>query len=150
MKPQQEQLQERRGRRFLSKRKAYGRRDARQWLNDIKETTGVKGKALFQPLRIALTASEHGPDMSVLNQLLGEDTNQTAFSAGSRCRMSELQLYNSLSQQKEVFQTDNGPVKINMYVCGMTVYDFCHLGHARMIVAFDMISRVTYVRVVMN
>lgn len=54
--------------------------------------------------------------------------------------MSELMLYNSYSRQKEAF-TPLRPGTINLYVCGMTVYDFCHLGHARMLVAFDVISR---------
>lgn len=64
-----------------------------------------------------------------------------------------LKLYNSLSQEKEVFQPMQAG-KVKMYVCGMTVYDFCHLGHMRMLVAFDLIVRylrysqyeVTYVR----
>lgn len=49
-------------------------------------------------------------------------------------------IYDSLSRQKKAFQ----PVKagqIAMYVCGMTVYDFCHLGHARMLVSFDVVAR---------
>src|SRR3546814_17884337 len=33
------------------------------------------------------------------------------------------------------------PGKVSMYVCGMTVYDFCHLGHARMLVSFDVVQR---------
>ncbi len=64
-----------------------------------------------------------------------------------------LKLYNSLSQEKEVFQPLE-PGKVKMYVCGMTVYDYCHLGHMRMLTAFDVIVRylrflnyeVTYVR----
>lgn len=64
-----------------------------------------------------------------------------------------LKIYNSLSGQKEVF-TPIEPGKINMYVCGMTVYDYCHIGHARVMVGFDVITRflrhagydVTYVR----
>lgn len=51
-----------------------------------------------------------------------------------------LKLYNSLTKQKETFK----PIaqgKINFYVCGNTVYDFCHLGHARTMVAFDVIVR---------
>lgn len=64
-----------------------------------------------------------------------------------------LKIYNSLTQQKEEFKPIQ-PGKIKMYVCGMTVYDFCHLGHARMLAAFDVITRylrwrgfeVTYVR----
>ncbi|MEH6628989.1 MAG: cysteine--tRNA ligase [Motiliproteus sp.] len=56
-----------------------------------------------------------------------------------------LQIYNTLSRQKEVFKPIV-PGKIRMYVCGMTVYDFCHLGHARVMVSFDVITR--YLRAV--
>lgn len=64
-----------------------------------------------------------------------------------------LKLYNTLTRTKQDF-TPIQPNKIRMYVCGMTVYDFCHLGHARVMVVFDMVSRwfrtsgyeVTYVR----
>src|SRR5690625_1472038 len=51
-----------------------------------------------------------------------------------------LHIFNSLSRKKEVFR----PIKaghVRMYVCGMTVYDYCHLGHARMLVSFDVIQR---------
>ncbi len=62
-------------------------------------------------------------------------------------------VYNSLSRQKEPL-IPLQPGKIGMYVCGMTVYDRCHLGHARSMVCFDVIVRflrysglnVTYVR----
>ena len=51
-----------------------------------------------------------------------------------------LHLYNTLTRKKEVFKPlEQG--KINMYVCGITVYDFCHIGHARVLVAFDVITR---------
>ncbi len=64
-----------------------------------------------------------------------------------------LKIYNTLSRQKETFQPLHEG-KVNMYVCGMTVYDYCHLGHARVLVAFDLIVNymrsqgydVTYVR----
>ncbi len=64
-----------------------------------------------------------------------------------------LKIYNSLSRQKQDFAPID-PHKVRMYVCGMTVYDFCHLGHARVMVVFDMVARwfrasdyeVTYVR----
>ena len=49
-------------------------------------------------------------------------------------------IYNSFTRQKEPF-TPIEPNKIRMYVCGMTVYDFCHIGHARVMVIFDMVSR---------
>lgn len=51
-----------------------------------------------------------------------------------------LQVYNSLTKKKEIFKTIV-PGKVSMYVCGMTVYDDCHLGHARMFVVFDMVFR---------
>ncbi|OGV28934.1 MAG: cysteine--tRNA ligase [Legionellales bacterium RIFCSPHIGHO2_12_FULL_35_11] len=51
-----------------------------------------------------------------------------------------LKLYNSLSRKKELFKPMHDS-SVNMYVCGMTVYDFCHLGHARSMVSFDVIAR---------
>jgi cysteinyl-tRNA synthetase len=64
-----------------------------------------------------------------------------------------LKIYNTLIRDKQVFLPIT-PGKVKMYVCGMTVYDFCHLGHARVLVVFDMVLRwleasgyeVTYVR----
>jgi len=64
-----------------------------------------------------------------------------------------LRLFNSLARQKQEF-TPLRPGEVRMYVCGMTVYDFCHLGHARVMVVFDVVRRwlrasgfrVTYVR----
>ncbi len=51
-----------------------------------------------------------------------------------------LQVYNTLSNSKQRFvPIEQG--KIRMYVCGMTVYDYCHIGHARVMVAFDVITR---------
>lgn len=51
-----------------------------------------------------------------------------------------LQIYNTLTRQKESFKPIV-PGKVGLYVCGMTVYDYCHLGHARVMVAFDVIVR---------
>ncbi|MDH5394552.1 MAG: cysteine--tRNA ligase [Gammaproteobacteria bacterium] len=64
-----------------------------------------------------------------------------------------LRIYNSLTNKKEEF-TPIEAGKVRMYVCGMTVYDLCHLGHARVLVVFDMVVRylrsigydVTYIR----
>ncbi|GAB0151375.1 MULTISPECIES: cysteine--tRNA ligase [Marinobacterium] len=64
-----------------------------------------------------------------------------------------LQIYNTLTNSKTAF-TPIEPGKVRMYVCGVTVYDYCHIGHARVMVAFDLITRylrargwdVTYVR----
>ena len=64
-----------------------------------------------------------------------------------------LKIYNTLTRKKELFQplTEG---KVGMYVCGMTVYDYCHIGHARVMVVFDTVARyfrhsgyaLTYVR----
>ncbi len=51
-----------------------------------------------------------------------------------------LQVYNDLTNRKEVFKPIE-PGRVRMYVCGMTVYDYCHLGHARVLVVFDVIYR---------
>jgi len=51
-----------------------------------------------------------------------------------------LKIYNSLTRRKEPFQPLQ-PGKASMYVCGMTVYDYCHLGHARVLVVFDLVAR---------
>lgn len=64
-----------------------------------------------------------------------------------------LHIYNTLSKQKAPFQPLNAN-QARIYVCGMTVYDYCHIGHARVMVAFDVVTRwlrhsgydVTYVR----
>ncbi|MBS1172274.1 MAG: cysteine--tRNA ligase, partial [Proteobacteria bacterium] len=64
-----------------------------------------------------------------------------------------LKIYNSLTRDKQQF-VPLDPGRVRMYVCGMTVYDYCHLGHARVLVVFDMVARwlrasgygVTYVR----
>lgn len=66
-----------------------------------------------------------------------------------------LQIYNTLSRQKAPF-IPLDPSNVRMYVCGMTVYDLCHIGHARVMVVFDVVYRylcqiygkdhVTYIR----
>jgi len=51
-----------------------------------------------------------------------------------------LTIYNTLAREKQAFVPIQ-PGRVNMYVCGMTVYDFCHLGHARVMVVFDLVAR---------
>jgi cysteinyl-tRNA synthetase len=51
-----------------------------------------------------------------------------------------LHIYNTLSRTKVPFKPAE-PGKVRMYVCGMTVYDYCHLGHARMLIGFDVVQR---------
>ncbi|SHH01773.1 cysteine--tRNA ligase [Massilia sp. CF038] len=67
--------------------------------------------------------------------------------------MSQLKIYNTLARDKQLFVPIEAG-KVGMYVCGMTIYDYCHIGHARMMMAFDVMYRwltvsgyqVTYVR----
>ena len=64
-----------------------------------------------------------------------------------------LKIHNNLTRSKEEFRPIE-PGRVRMYVCGMTVYDYCHLGHARVMVVFDVVARylralgyeLTYVR----
>jgi hypothetical protein len=51
-----------------------------------------------------------------------------------------LKIYNTIAREKQEFVPIT-PGKVRMYVCGMTVYDFCHLGHARVMVVFDVVRR---------
>ncbi|HIF9421243.1 TPA: cysteine--tRNA ligase [Photobacterium damselae] len=51
-----------------------------------------------------------------------------------------LKIYNSLTRQKEEFKPIH-PGKVGMYVCGVTIYDLCHIGHGRTFVSFDVVSR---------
>jgi cysteinyl-tRNA synthetase len=68
-------------------------------------------------------------------------------------KLEMLKIYNTLTRDKQEFKPIT-PNNVRMYVCGMTVYDYCHLGHARVMVVFDMVYRwlkasgynVTYVR----
>ncbi len=67
--------------------------------------------------------------------------------------MESLRIYNTLARDKQAF-VPLEPGAVRMYVCGMTVYDYCHVGHARVMVVFDIVQRwlrtlgfrVTYVR----
>src|ERR1035437_8193169 len=54
--------------------------------------------------------------------------------------MSALKIYNTLAREKQLFSPIQ-PGKVRMYVCGMTIYDYCHIGHARMMMAFDVVFR---------
>ncbi|MGH8550343.1 MAG: cysteine--tRNA ligase [Methylococcales bacterium] len=63
-----------------------------------------------------------------------------------------LKIYNTIQRKKQQFKP-RIPGKVGMYVCGMTVYDYCHIGHARVMVVFDVVARylreryqLTYVR----
>jgi cysteinyl-tRNA synthetase len=87
---------------------------------------------------------------SILDQAL-PDNNLGSWNEPNPPGM--LRLYNTLAREKQEF-VPLRPGEVRMYVCGMTVYDDCHVGHARMMLAFDVVQRwlrasgyrVTYVR----
>lgn len=97
--------------------------------------------------------------MATLSQYVIFQTNDTSSSLrqipgrDQQAFMSILNIYNTLAREKQPF-TPIEPGKVRMYVCGMTVYDYCHIGHARVMVVFDLVQRwlrasgfdVTYVR----
>ena len=51
-----------------------------------------------------------------------------------------LKIFNTLTREKEEFKPIN-PNQVGMYVCGVTIYDHCHIGHGRTFVAFDVVAR---------
>ena len=55
-------------------------------------------------------------------------------------QLLDIKLYNTMTRRKQPL-VPLEPGKVRMYVCGMTVYDYCHLGHARVMVAFDVVTR---------
>lgn len=63
---------------------------------------------------------------------------QAILLTGSGHKM--LKIYNTLTRQKEEFKPIH-PGKVGMYVCGVTIYDHCHIGHGRTFVAFDVVAR---------
>ena len=107
----------------------------------------------------ALQTRGHGryTDSIVGYALDAEALLAAAPEAGARCeagpRRMTLRIHNTLTRATETFQPIE-PSHVRMYVCGMTVYDLCHVGHARVMMAFDVVQRwlktlgyrVTYVR----
>jgi cysteinyl-tRNA synthetase len=123
----------------------------------LKERTGRKGADLYMPLRVALTGRAHGPELAALLRLMAPGTAlgrlESHANSAPRRASPALRIHNSLTGATEEF----APLRANevrMYVCGITVYDYIHIGHARMLVVFDLVQRylrslgfrVTYVR----
>ena len=119
------------------------------WIEALKAATGRKGKALFHPLRLALTGREHGPELRHLLPLLGreragaparQDGVTRPHPASSRTAV-QLRLHNTLTRTKQVFEPID-PNRVRMYVCGPTVYQRIHVGNARAFVVFDVLYRL--------
>ena len=117
-------------------------------VNAVKAATGAKGQALWKPLRLALTGTPEGPELAPLLLAMPDSAIHDRL---NRCRM--IRIHNSLTGEKQELKPVE-PGHVRMYSCGITVYDYFHVGNARMLVVFDMVSRylrhrglrVTYVR----
>ncbi len=110
---------------------------------ELRAATGRKGAALYTPLRVALTGRRHGPELAPLLKLMPPATCAGAWNTGHARSIRGwrmLRIHNSLTGTKEEFRPLHPP-RVGMYVCGMTVYDYCHIGHARMLVVFDVVRR---------
>src|SRR6202043_2706930 len=117
----------------------------------VKAATGRKGAELYMPLRVALTGRAHGPEHAPLLKAMppGKARERLArFARGIKIR-----IHKWMRGEEGPLQPIT-PGQVRMYVCGMTVYDYIHIGHARMLSVFDMVSRylryrglkLTYVR----
>ena len=88
-----------------------------------------------------------------IGQACGPSCRRGEACRALRRRRMSLRIHNTLTRRVEDFQPIE-PGHVRMYVCGMTIYDLCHMGHARMMMAFDVVFRwllesgyrVTYVR----
>ncbi len=120
------------------------------WTKAVAEATGKKGRALFMPLRLAITGRSSGPEVASLLSFIGRERLIARLRGQGGMT---LQLHNTLTGKKEPFRPlDASHVRI--YACGPTVYDRIHVGNARPLVVFDVLVRllrhhfnqVTYVR----
>jgi cysteinyl-tRNA synthetase len=92
-------------------------------------------------------------DRAIVVRVLRVHNRESKRAAARAAAAGMLRIYNSLAREKQTF-VPMRPGEVRMYVCGMTVYDYCHIGHGRMLVAFDVVQRwlrasglrVTYVR----
>ena len=99
------------------------------------------------PLRVALTGQTHGPELAPLLKLM--PLADRARPARVACSKSIIR-----SPARSRSSSRCGPNEVRMYVCGITMYDYIHVGHARMLTVFDLVQRylrsigydVTYVR----
>jgi len=123
---------------------------------------GVPGRVIKKKvLRMTDSGVEEALDHVHMPDPIEERFKQLEFHIGQLERRIEIlegkggkmRLYNTLTGKKEEFVPLH-PDRVNMYVCGVTVYDFCHVGHARAAIVFDVIRRylrykgykVTFVR----
>ena len=114
----------------------------------LKRAHRAQGRReLFMPLRVALTGQTHGPELAPLLKLMPPETARAP--ARIPCSRSITR-----SPARRPSSSRCARNEVRMYVCGITVYDYIHIGHARMLTVFDLVQRylrsrgyaVTYVR----
>ena len=105
-------------------------------VNAVKAATGAKGQALWKPLRLALTGTPEGPELAPLLQAMPDSSHPRPPEPLRRM----IRIHNSLTGEKQELKPVE-PGHVRMYSCGITVYDYFHVGNARMLVVFDMVSR---------
>ena len=114
----------------------------------VRAATGRRGTELYH-------AAAHGPHRARPRAGAGAAAEGDARRQGARAAgaLRMIRIHNSLTGQKEELRPIT-PGQLRMYVCGLTVYDYVHIGHARMLLVFDVITRylrqrgfqLTYVR----
>ena len=120
------------------------------WTNAIATETGIGGKGLFMPLRLALTGRDSGPELASMLAIMGRDRILARLNGVPHECASIVQYP---KREKENFIPID-PAHVRVYACGPTVYGRIHVGNARPIVVFDVLVRllrlrhakVTYVR----
>ena len=117
-----------------------------------RATTRAGAAAILIPLCSALAAVRHGgcgdvggPSRSWRAGWAPASRRALRVRAGTWPTMS-LRIHNTLSRATEPFAPIE-PGHVRMYVCGITIYDYCHVGHARFLMAFDVVSRWLRTRV---
>src|SRR5260364_192677 len=124
-------------------------------LRRVVEPLITRGKrATLANRRLAFARLRHREAMSKLFNVLGPRYQnrpggylrilKCGFRAGDHAPMlksnQKINIYNTLAREKQPFVPFR-PGEVRLYVCGITVYDYCHIGHGRMLVEFDVVQR---------
>ena len=115
----------------------------------IQKATKLGGKAVFMPIRVALTGNQHGPELAEMVPLLGLERTEARIRASlakagitlQRRAWNDDQSLQYIDENKKEEFVPVHPGKANIYVCGVTPYNHPHIGNARPFVTWDVIRR---------